>query len=302
MFDKGRGPGGRMSTRRAGPYAFDHGAQYFTARDPWTQEQIRDWERKGVVAAWTGRIGKIDGAGGPILPVKGAVTRYVGVPGMSAIAKYLAVGLDMRLGVHVVSVVGASGAWHLHVDGGEVFGPFGSVLVSTPPSQAAALVSAVPELADRARRAVMEPVWAAMTTFTEPVDVSWDGIFCNDGPLSWVARNGSKPGRGPDDSWVMHARPDWTRRHLEDAPESVSHMLLESFSAVIGIPIGSMDAVHVSAHRWRFALASEPRHEGVIWDHASQIGLCGDWCSGSRMEGALLSGRAAAHRVLDLHD
>ena len=221
---------------------------------------------------------------------------------MSAIAKYLAVGLDMRLGVHVVSVVGASGAWHLHVDGGEVFGPFGSVLVSTPPSQAAALVSAVPELADRARRAVMEPVWAAMTTFTEPVDVSWDGIFCNDGPLSWVARNGSKPGRGPDDSWVMHARPDWTRRHLEDAPESVSHMLLESFSAVIGIPIGSMDAVHVSAHRWRFALASEPRHEGVIWDHASQIGLCGDWCSGSRMEGALLSGRAAAHRVLDLHD
>jgi predicted NAD/FAD-dependent oxidoreductase len=35
LFDKGRGPGGRMSTRRMetplGEVAFDHGAQYFTA-------------------------------------------------------------------------------------------------------------------------------------------------------------------------------------------------------------------------------------------------------------------------------
>ena len=34
VFDKGRGPGGRMSTRRMetplGTVAFDHGAQYFT--------------------------------------------------------------------------------------------------------------------------------------------------------------------------------------------------------------------------------------------------------------------------------
>lgn len=37
LFDKGRGPGGRMSTRRlptsAGEAHFDYGAQYFTVRD-----------------------------------------------------------------------------------------------------------------------------------------------------------------------------------------------------------------------------------------------------------------------------
>lgn len=32
LFDKGREPGGRLSTRR-GEFAFDHGAQYFTADD-----------------------------------------------------------------------------------------------------------------------------------------------------------------------------------------------------------------------------------------------------------------------------
>ncbi|MGA8880775.1 MAG: FAD-dependent oxidoreductase, partial [Azonexus sp.] len=32
LFDKGRGPGGRMSTRRGDDWQCDHGAQYFTAR------------------------------------------------------------------------------------------------------------------------------------------------------------------------------------------------------------------------------------------------------------------------------
>ena len=29
MFEKSRGVGGRMATRRAEPYQFNHGAQYF---------------------------------------------------------------------------------------------------------------------------------------------------------------------------------------------------------------------------------------------------------------------------------
>lgn len=33
LFDKGRGSGGRCATRRAGPFAFDHGAQFATATD-----------------------------------------------------------------------------------------------------------------------------------------------------------------------------------------------------------------------------------------------------------------------------
>ena len=32
VFEKSRGPGGRMLTRYADAFEFDHGAQYFTAR------------------------------------------------------------------------------------------------------------------------------------------------------------------------------------------------------------------------------------------------------------------------------
>ena len=33
LYEKSRGVGGRMSTRYAGDWEFDHGAQYFTAQD-----------------------------------------------------------------------------------------------------------------------------------------------------------------------------------------------------------------------------------------------------------------------------
>lgn len=56
LFDKGRGPGGRISSRRVDvdgeTLHFDHGAQYFTARDERFVRQVEDWEADGIVARW----------------------------------------------------------------------------------------------------------------------------------------------------------------------------------------------------------------------------------------------------------
>src|SRR5690349_18625283 len=83
VFDKGRGPGGRMSTRRREEGTFDHGAQYFTARDPGFQRMVRTWEERGLVAQWRGRFGSL--SHGTVTPETQGPVRYVGVPGMSAV-------------------------------------------------------------------------------------------------------------------------------------------------------------------------------------------------------------------------
>ena len=63
VFDKGRGPGGRMATRRADDLRFDHGAQYFTARDQRFRDRVDAWVHDGVVALWNGRIVRLARAG-----------------------------------------------------------------------------------------------------------------------------------------------------------------------------------------------------------------------------------------------
>ena len=61
LFEKERGVSGRMSTRRAGPYFFDHGAQYFTARTKNFQDFIQPLLEEGIIERWNARYVKFKG-------------------------------------------------------------------------------------------------------------------------------------------------------------------------------------------------------------------------------------------------
>jgi len=50
VFEKSHGPSGRMSTRDGDNWSADHGAQYFTARDPLFIEELDTWIKNSVVA------------------------------------------------------------------------------------------------------------------------------------------------------------------------------------------------------------------------------------------------------------
>ena len=105
VYETGRGPGGRTSTRRAGPdgagWQFDHGAQYFSAKDPAFRAIVEDWRAEGLVAEWTGVFGTLDATTGTFVREDPQETkeRWVGTPSMNAIAK----GLARRAGISLVT-------------------------------------------------------------------------------------------------------------------------------------------------------------------------------------------------------
>ncbi|MGH8355151.1 MAG: FAD-dependent oxidoreductase, partial [Pseudomonas sp.] len=47
LFDKSRGSGGRMASKRSDAGALDLGAQYFTARDRRFVEAVQQWNTRG---------------------------------------------------------------------------------------------------------------------------------------------------------------------------------------------------------------------------------------------------------------
>ena len=297
LYEKARGAGGRMSTRRAGEgLRFDHGAQYFTVRDPRFQRYVEAWKTQGIVQHWNGRI---TATGPERTGRRGGPTRWAGVGGMNAVCRHLARELDVRLETRVASVRRDGRQWVLCREEGEMLGSFDAVIVAVPAPQAASLLAEAPRLAARAASARMSGCWAVMASFESAVDAGFDGLFVNEGPLAWVARDSSKPGRSPaPDCWVLHAAPEWSQAHLEDPAESVSEALLEAFREAVGERRASVS--HLAAHRWRYALPVAPLAERCLFDRELQIGACGDWCSGPRVEGAFLSGMAVAGRVMGL--
>lgn len=299
VFERAHGPGGRAATRRVdgiempksargATLAFDHGAQYFTVRDPRFQAVVDGWLRDRIVARWDGRIVSFDSEGWEDVPA--TTERYVGIPGMSAVAKAMAGTLDVRYEQRVLHV-------RLKPDSTLVLEPalgeFDRVILAVAADQAVPLVAHIPELATKLVPVMMRPCWSVLAAFDERVPARFDGAFVHGSPLGWVARNQSKPKREwKVDTWVLHATPSWSAAHLDDDPEVVGSFLMEAFHDLI--PNGLPHAFYATAHRWRYAMADPPLAVGAI--HHDQITLCGDWCLGTRIEDAYLSGLAAAER------
>jgi len=294
VFDKSRGTGGRAATRRAEPeWSFDHGAQYFTARDPLFARYVQAWQSQGVVAEWGGRVVKLHN--GSVVDTT-PQPRYVGVPGMSALGTHLAEDLTVRRETRISRVTPADGGWNLTDDSGAGFGQFELLIMAVPAPQAAKLLAPHP-FAAAASGVTMAPCWAVLVAFDARYEVPWDGAFIHDSPLSWVARNSSKPGRptGPD-CWVLHASPGWSSAHLEDSAESVCLQLLEALATATGLMLPNL--THMATHRWRFSQGSDPADRRALFDPDAGLVMCGDWLAGGRVEGAFLSGVAATGYVL----
>ena len=294
VVDKGRAPGGRISSRIGDFGTFDHGAQYFTARDPRFEARIKSWRAAGITAVWDGRIG-VAKQGALTAKTGDQPVRYVGVPSMRAIALHQARMLDVKNGVRVTTLERRDRRWHAAVADGDPLGPVDAVLVTAPSEQATHLLTSAPALAAAAGRVRHAPCWAAMVAFDTAVDVPFDGLFVHDSPLSWIARDSTKPGRPSGERWVLHAGPAWSEPHIEDAPESVAQTLLTAFFDAIGQP--AIKPSHLVAHRWRYALAEPPIDRGCLFDADLCIGAAGSWLHGARVEGAYLSGIAAATRI-----
>jgi hypothetical protein len=283
VLDKGRGPGGRMAARRAEiggeQVGFDHGAQYFMARDPAFREAVLAWEAAGVAARW---------------PAAGE-DAWVGTPGMNACVKAMAEPLDVRWGVRAERLERVAQGWRIVADDQSFTAA--AVLVAVPAEQAAVLLAEqAPELAALAASVTSAPCWAVMAGFNARLPFAVDTYRSDSGSISWAARNSAKPRRSGVETWVIHASPARSRDLIDRPKDEVAHMLLADFFAATGT--AAVAPQHIDAHRWLYALPQALRGEGARFDTATGLGIAGDYLHSPRVEGAWLSGAALAEAVL----
>jgi predicted NAD/FAD-dependent oxidoreductase len=294
VYDKGRGVGGRTSTRREGDYVFDHGCQFLTVHDERFRRYVEAWSEQGQASVWSVRLASCEH--GVITSLHDETSRWVGVPGMNALAKHLADGLDVELGVRVSALSFGAAGWSLVSDQPLVDADHEIVIVAVPVEQALPLLAGSASQRAAAATVRMQPCWAVMLAFDYDLELPFDAAFLRGGPVAWVSNNGSKPGRPAAECWVLHASPVWSREHLDATPEHVIEQLTAAFFDATGHK--PVPATLALAHRWRYASPENPLSVGCLWDAEHGLGVCGDWCHSARAEGAFLSGLQLAERIL----
>lgn len=292
IFEKSRGVGGRMSTRSFETWACDHGAQYFTASDPAFQRQIDEWVQMGSAALWEAKITSFESDGWQT--VKPSTGRYVGTPSMTAPAKFLAKELNIHFSTTIDQLLREGQVWKLHSkEHGMLETSFDTLILAIPSKQAEPLVRAYSSaLFERCQDAVMVPTWALMVYASARLPLDFDAAFINQGIFSWIARSSSKPKRQSGEAWIAHASAQWSLAHENLTKDEAVPLLSAGFEELTGIRPESCQT-----HLWRFARLGHATHHGHLFDQSLRLGLCGDWTSTEKVEGAWLSGQAVARDI-----
>ena len=293
MFEKSRGRGGRLSTRRRDDWQVDHGTQYFTARSEPFKAEVDRWQQKGWASVWPVTPWKLGRE--TLAPSPDEQTRYVGSPAMNAMIHGLSDGLEFYTRTRIDRLERVDGGWRLWDEHGEQYGQFDAVLITAPLAQSLALLPEDALALPAMKHARMSPTWATAIALEQPSGIEADALFANDGIVTWACRDSSKPGR-PDtyETWMIHFSPSWTANHLNADGELLIQQAQYLLDRLAGHPLSIHDYF---SHRWLHARAS---HDAVIipqWDSAQAIGLAGDWTLGSRLEDAWISAQTLADQV-----
>jgi len=291
VLEKSRGVGGRMASRRFEQGVFDHGTQYFSPASAWFQSRIHEWTEEGIAREWF-RCGHLE-----VDPRFISTARYRGHPSMTAIPKFLAVGVDVLTSEKVIHLHVEGNAWHAITEAGNRYSARACILTAPLP-QCFELLDAS-ELdreaeCDALRDLRYDPCLTALALCAAAPDLPEDGVReFPDGPLLRIMDNHRK-GISPDAHAVtIHASPEFSAAHIDADPSEWVEELLAHAAPVLGVEVLARQV-----HRWRYATVPHPHAEPCVSVHAMPpLLLAGDAFGEHGVEGAARSGMEAAQFV-----
>jgi predicted NAD/FAD-dependent oxidoreductase len=296
VFEKARGVGGRMSTRYADPFFFDHGTQFFTARTKQFQAFIAPLIEQEVIAPWQGKVITFQDDGN----IKDRLwfePHYVATPHMNSLCKYLANAIEIRLSTEVAPLLEKQhDGWHLSSKEGEALGAFDWVISTAPFEQTLKLFDVALPDSSPLQAAPMQGCYTLMIGFNAPWNKPWIAAKVHDRPIEWIAINSTKPARNKNVTAIIaHSSNDWADAHIDDDMQLAQNYLMAQFEEITGIDCQKAD--YLSTHRWKYALVKEGRESGFYLNDQSGVAATGDWLSHSRIEDVWLGALKLANEI-----
>jgi len=287
VVDKGRGVGGRLATRRVGAATFDHGAQFLSGRDPRFDALLAGWRDAGLLERWGTE------------PDPAGLVRWRVRPAMTAVAKRLAVELDVVTGARVTGLRVDGADWVVHGESGSAVCCRAIVLTAPVPQALELLAASAIELGNlqaELEQLTYDPCLVAMAVLDGPSRVPAPGYVApSAGPVAWVADNQQK-GVSVEPAVTIHATAEFSRAYWEAPRDESARRLVEAAGEWLGAPVRE-----VQAHGWRYArpVGAAGRAFAIV-SRSPPLLLAGDAFGGPDVEGAARSGWSAAAALLQL--
>lgn len=297
VVDKGRSAGGRMATRRIGPGRADHGAQFFTVRSAVFQAIVDEWLAHELVYQWSTGWS----SGSLMLAPNDGHPRYAAMSGMNALAKHVAAPLHVTANTRLTSLRPQGDGWLAESEAGDQYRARAAILTPPVPQSLALLEAGRVELSDDDFRALTAIDYAPSLTALYWVDgrinLPMPGALQRpDADIAWIADNQRK-GISPDAALLTaQANLAFSRAHFDDDDDRILRRMTRDVRQFIGRGARLRE---VQLKRWRYAQPTVIHPDATLLARdLPPLVFAGDAFGGPRVEGAVLSGMAAAAALI----
>ncbi|WP_342597442.1 NAD(P)-binding protein [Cyanobacterium aponinum UTEX 3222] len=308
IFDKGRGVGGRMSSRRTEWGYLDHGCQYFTVKDPLFKEFLQEYNSS--ITVWQGRF--FSWIEDHFQEVAEEKSLYLPITSMNTLCKQMALNINICLQTRIVSLQQQKDKWILVDEQSNYYENYDWVIITAPPIQTWDLIKTHRNIIDLVSTETgetgirgiasiesvqMYPCYSLMLVIAEEKDFGFDGLQLEHPILGWIGVNSSKPARVKQLSLIIQSNFHWAENYLAsnqevlqsdgDSRNLVGEILKKEAEKVLSHNFEGI--LYESLHLWRYALPKKPNTKKYYIDKSNQLAVCGDWCFQGKVESAFLS-------------
>lgn len=305
LIEAGERPGGRLASRRLGAATLDDGAQFFTVRDDGFAGLVDGWRASGCpITVWShgfAQAPSVEAAPDEAVNGSDGHPRYVVHGGMQRLAEHVARDQKVRTACTAVAVEASTDGFRVRLGSGELLSA--RALLLTPPlPRTFALLDAggLTAQADLEQVAELRAVgYAPCLSLLAALERSPElpapgGVQFDGGPVRFLADNATKR-VSPVPAVTVHGAEAFSRAYSSSADATV----IAQLTRLVRPWLGGARIAHAELTRWRHAQPSPPREQraAVLREAVGAAGalvLAGDAFAGAKVEGAALSGLAAA--------
>ena len=298
FFEKSKGVGGRLATRRVNDFSFDHGAQFFTVKTPEFKEFVDILKKKNIVERWDARFAEFQMS--KLVHTnqwESEYPHYVGSPNMNSIGKYLSKDMKINLNTKIKSIDSNSNNWVVTDDKGNTHGNFDWIFLAIPPKQIIEIIPIEFKYFNELKNIKMLGCYSLLLGFNYDIQFPFDAALVREAKISWISINSSKPSRNKNFTMVVNSTNKWADENMNMSDNEVKKYLLNETTRVLNKDFSNVKIIDLQ--RWRYANISKQKYLKPLIDKDNRLAVCGDWCMQGRVEFAFLSSKKVIEEIVD---
>ena len=292
IFDKARGPGGRSSNKRfKDNLSFDHGVQYISPKSKLFIKYIQKLHKNKILKRWDDN--HLDFS----FEKKPFSKKYIGRKANNDLVKYNLKNIKQSFASPIEKIDFKKYFWEITLKNKSKY-QFKSLIITCPFPQLKKLAKNYLDKKILKLKVQMQPNITVMLALKNQKKLPISSIKFNDDILAWAANENSKKRfKSNINLWTLQATLKWSKKNINKykADQSIMNQLIRRFIKLTGFE--KKKVIFKKIHGWKYSYNYKKTPYLSIWNRKINLGVCGDWFNGPKVENAWLSANDLARKI-----